>query len=329
MKMNTYTIKIILFFIIFIYILLDEKEKGKRIILDVKLPFKHSKKDFENTTFGILIREHCDSCGLFSYYIKFLGCIVDIILNGEIPIIDMQTYGNLYNGFKDNSSINPWELFFNQVQGYNLNEVKKYGKKLNYYICPSDIRAPNREFFNNDFLIKFWHDMHKLYMTIKSNIVKEADTIMKKYFKKDKNILGALIRGTDFVSAKPKSHPIPPKPELLIKDLNKMDKLYNYSYFFLSTEDAIIRKKFIKIFGTKLKYLKYKKDIHYDYKNKKFLYNNDKVVGNIKFVKIYILNIIILSKCLDIITCRTNGSVGIFIFTEGFRNSKIYYLGNY
>ena len=38
---------------------------------------------------------------------------------------------------------------------------------------------------------------------------------------------------------------------------------------------------------------------------------------------------IILSKCIDILAARTNGSMAVFIFTEGFRNTKIYNLGKY
>lgn len=46
-------------------------------------------------------------------------------------------------------------------------------------------------------------------------------------------------------------------------------------------------------------------------------------------MKIYLINIIILSKCLDIISARTSGSIGAFIFSEGFRNIKVYFLGEY
>ena len=51
--------------------------------------------------------------------------------------------------------------------------------------------------------------------------------------------------------------------------------------------------------------------------------------GNLKYMKIYLFNIIILSKCIDIISARTSGSMGIFILSNGFRNAKVYYLGTY
>ena len=72
-----------------------------------------------------------------------------------------------------------------------------------------------------------------------------------------------------------------------------------------------------------------KKYCNYDYSGKKFLGFNENIKGNIEFNKIYLLNIIILSKCLDIATARCSGTAGIFILTDGFRNIKIYDLGVY
>lgn len=56
---------------------------------------------------------------------------------------------------------------------------------------------------------------------------------------------------------------------------------------------------------------------------------NENIKGNIEYMKIYLINIIILSKCKDIITPRTSGSIAAFIFSKGFRNTKVYYLGTY
>ena len=42
-----------------------------------------------------------------------------------------------------------------------------------------------------------------------------------------------------------------------------------------------------------------------------------------------ILNIIILSKCIDIICAQTSGSIGAFVLKNGYRFSKVYYLGYY
>ena len=68
----------------------------------------------------------------------------------------------------------------------------------------------------------------------------------------------------------------------------------------------------------KLKYLIYKKNIDYNYSNKNYLLYNKNILGNLEYSKIYLLNMIIL-KCIDIISSRTSGANGIFIFKNGFR----------
>jgi hypothetical protein len=331
MIIKKYFIKLIslsFFFYFFYYlkILIKFSKINNEIINNNTVNFK---LDYESKNFAILKRESCYECGLFSYYKLFLGCALKHLTQGEIPIIDMQTDKNMYNGFNPNSTKNPWESFFTQIGGYSLNNVKKYAKKKKYYICHSNIECPDRDIFFNQVLINFWHNIAKIYMKIKEHILNEANNIIISLFKGNKNVLGILMRGTDFITTRPWNHPIPPKIEIVMEDIREMDKKNKYKYYFLSTEDDIIRKKFIKQYRNKLKYLKYKEDLKYNYKNKKLLIDDNKIVGNLEFAKIYLLNIIILSKCIDILAARTNGSMGVFILTEGFRNTKIYNLGNY
>lgn len=72
-----------------------------------------------------------------------------------------------------------------------------------------------------------------------------------------------------------------------------------------------------------------KKKINYNYKLGQNIMLNIEINGNLEYAKNYLINIIILSKCLDIIAARGSGSTGIFILTNGFRNSLIYNLGEY
>ena len=56
-------------------------------------------------------------------------------------------------------------------------------------------------------------------------------------------------------------------------------------------------------------------------------YNSN--VKGLNYSKIYLINMIILSKCIDILSANTSGSIGVFILSEGFRYSKVYNLGKY
>ena len=286
--------------------------------------------DYNNNSFAIIRRPDCRSCGLFSYFIIYLGCINECISLGYIPIIDLVSFPNIFN--KMNSSIstfNPWEYFFHQPFGYTLEKVKKRAKKIYNYKCSSKKFRPDSNIFYNIALMNFWHNIAKIYVPIKSEILIEAKKIIHRFFKYSKNILGILVRGTDYLAIRPKNHSIPPKPEVVINDIKQLNKKYNYNFFFISTEDDTLREIFIKEFNFKIKYLTYNKKINYNYEKPKLLAYNENILGNIEYSKVYLLNMIILTKCIDIIAAKTSGSIGVFILSNGFRYSKIYELGKY
>lgn len=285
--------------------------------------------DYENYNFAI-IRDYCYICGLISFYIHYLGCINTYISKGYIPIIDL-SFPNIMNGFNSSLNLgNPWEFFFNQPFGYSLANIIKKAKNIKYFKCiiPYTINEIHN-IYNNKFTLEFYHSLSNRYLSIKNDIIKEANIIKKKLFKKSNNILGVLARGTDYIAKRPKFHPIPPKTNMIFKDIEIFDKTYNYNFIFLTTEDDIIRTEFINKFGSKLKIYNVYKNIRYDYKNPELLCRNKIINGNIKYMKVYLINIIILSKCTDIISARTGGAIGTFIFTDGFRNIKVYNLGYY
>jgi hypothetical protein len=200
--------------------------------------------------------------------------------------------------------------------------------KINYFECTPKINRPSEAIFFNKILVDYWHNIQEHYSSINIEILKEANMIRRHLFKGSNNVLGLLIRGTDYIARKPRNHPIPPTPTMFIKDLDKIKNNYKYDWFFLSTEDDKIREIFIKQYGYKLKYLIYKK-LKYDYNKKQFLIFSANIQNNIQYIKIYILNIIVLSKCIDIMTAQTSGSIGVFILSDGFRFNKVYNLGKY
>jgi hypothetical protein len=250
-------------------------------------------------------------------------------MQGFIPVIDIKSFPNIINGF-NTSNQNYWELFFDQPFGYTLEEVKKKAKYIKHVIChdcrprPDDKSMPYDEVRKN-----FWHNFANKYLPIKKEIINLSNHIMYKLFKNSKNILGVLTRGTDYVAKRPRNHPIPPNIRVLIHDVKEMDDKYKYNYIFFSTEDDIIRDNFTKSFSNKVKQIRFNTKINYNYSSNNYFGYNKNIQGNIEFNKIYLINIIILSKCLDIVTARCSGSAGVFILTKGFRHMKIYNLGVY
>lgn len=136
-------------------------------------------------------------------------------------------------------------------------------------------------------------------------------TTKKRLFNGSSNVLGILARGTDYISKKPRKHPISPTVKLMFEDIKKMKESWNYDYFFLTTEDEIIKRKFINEFKGKLK--TFGNTININYKKKGLLCYNSKISGNIEYMINYLINILILANCIDIITARTGGAIGAFI----------------
>lgn len=331
-KIQFFIFLLYIFIIIFSFcyknIILEKEKNIKRNINDFKQKNNSKINNYYNLTFAIIKCERFSETGLFCLFKFYLYSLIKYLNNGFIPIIDLSSFPNIYNGFNNETcKTNPWELFFYQPFGYTLEEVKKHAKTIHYFECDFPKHLNHRDFYLNKFLIDFYHNIAIKYIPIKDNIIKEANMISKKLFKGSNNILGILQRGTDYISLKPRNHPIPPKNEIFFKDIKLMDKKYKYDYFFLSTEDDIIRDKFIKKFKNKIKIIRRNKNIKYNYKS--LLAHNIYIKGNIDFAKNYLINIIILSNSKDIICTRTNGAIGAFILSNGFRNIKIYFLGEY
>jgi len=334
-KMNICLLKYLLLFMFIIvnFIIKYEGKNHRKTSENYHLNkyklYNQIKLDYDHNKFAI-IRNNCKHCGLFAFYKHYLGCLLTFIKKGYIPIIDLSSFPNIFNKFNITSlNNNPWEYYFNQPYEYTLENVIKKAKNIKYFECYYSFDFPRHNIYSNKNINDFWRGIALKYIPLKNEIIKEADSIIIHLFKASNNILGILARGTDYVSFKPKNHPIPPKAEIMIKDIKEMDNQNNYDWFFLTTEDDLIRLIFIKNLGYKLKYLVNKKNIKYDYKKKNFLCFNKNIRGNLDYIKIYLINIIILSKCIDIVCARTSGAIGAFILGNGFRNTKIYYLGNY
>ena len=324
---------ILIFARIFIKLKINEKKfKQEKKINKEEHSFKNQlSNNYINNSF-IILSHICEDCGLLSHYNKFLSCLSNILKEGRIPIVNLIKFPNIFNGFNESSlslEQNPWEYFFKQPFNYSLKDVKTYSKHIKEYECCVYKRPSQDIIFDNNFYRFYWNNLYNTYFPIKDEIIKEADIIKNELFQKSENVLGILLRGTDFIALRPKKHYIQPEPEIVFNDVDKFDEENNYDYYFLVTEDNIIRNKFINKYKDKLKYFKSKEAFTYEYNNKEILAYNKKINGNLQLMKNYLINIIILSKCIDIICGRTNGSVLAFIITKGFRHVKAYNFGKY
>ena len=239
---NAFLLQIIFYILIFelSYIYLKSLKFYKKFNRNKILLKPNNKLEYINKKFAIIINK-CYNCGLFSFYLNYLKCIVEVIIFGYIPVVDLFSFPNIFNKLNISSiNFNPWEIFFSQPFGYKLKDIKTKGKNIKYIDCTKLKLKIRRDIFINKVLIDFWHNMALKYIPIKNEIIKESKEISIKLFKNSNNILGILARGTDYISSRPSKHAIPPNSRIMFKDIKKLNKIYNYDYYFLSTEDDII-----------------------------------------------------------------------------------------
>ncbi len=155
--------------------------------------------------------------------------------------------------------------------------------------------------------------------------------IIKRINKLEKNLfaqptLGVFLRGTDYVTLKPKHHYIQPTIEQVILQTKKFMETYRINQIFLVTEDIKIYKEFTKVFGTKV----------IDINNNYIKYNiNDCLSYNITGDKYevglnYLTKLLLLGRCEYLVSSLTNGS--IFALTQCNQNLKekfIFDIGKY
>lgn len=201
-------LKFIFFLFLLILFIFYKLTKNINYVFSYYKFYNYNKKinlDYEKYKFAIIRRLNCLSCGLFSDYIVYLGCINKFLQDGFVPIVDLQYFNNIFNGYnKDSLNENPWEIFFYQPFYFTLNNVIKNAKNIKYFHCPSDYFRPNEYVFNNKVLNDYWYNLANIYIPLKVEIINEKNIIKTKLFKGSKNILGILVRGTDYIALKPK-----------------------------------------------------------------------------------------------------------------------------
>ena len=324
--MRLLILKLIIIFILFIFtieIFFNYNNIDNKIIPE-KFISNNSDSKF------LIIYVNYSSCGLFAFYKHYLGCSFRAFIMGYTPIIDLISFPNVFNNFNQTIlKTNPYEYYFDQPFNYTLEEVLK-SNNFEVYDCRKYGHSyPSYNIINNQITLGFWQYFAKKYMPVKIEIIKEAIFIKNKLFNLSNNILGIMTRGTDYISLKPKDHPIQPKLSVVLSDIKKLDYENKYDFYFLATEDYFIRLKFMKEFGNKIKFFNQNQNFHFNYLKKQKLCTFKGIIGNFEYMKTYLISIIILTKSIDIITSITSGTIGIFILSEGFRNQIVYDLGVY
>ena len=128
-------------------------------------------------------------------------------------------------------------------------------------------------------------------------------------------MIGLLVRGTDYLSLKPKGHDIPPTAEQAAEKLDEFLAKYGERKIFLATEDENIYAFFKNKYGDMI-YTTDNNLIH-EYSGSDYLAHETKNVNGYQFGLDYLVKMICLSECKYFIASNTCGSMFARLLNNG------------
>lgn len=276
-------------------------------------------------TFFVIRRAYC-KVGLFSYVMTNMGLVDYALKKGYIPVIDMQNCKNTYLEDDKVGKENAWEYFFKQPCGYGLEDIKNAQNViLSNGLITSETIYPDFRIMEDKGMFTYWHELFQKYFKISDEILGEYEKLRRELLGEGK-ILGILARGTDYVSSKPKGHPIQPTAEQIYEKAREVAENYSCNQVYLATEDADIYDKLKKAFGKMLTAPDTKR-----YTTKENQNINDLEAKEDKYLKgkEYLLSMMILSGCDCFVAGNVGGTHGAMLMSRGYEYSYIFNLGKY
>lgn len=280
---------------------------------------------YPDKTFFVIRRAYC-RVGLFSYVMTNMGLVDYAVKKGYIPIIDMQNSRNTYLNNDKVGKENAWEYFFKQPCGYSLKHIDNAKNViLSSGLITKKNNYPDSGIIEDKDRFVYWHDVFNKYFNITDEIITEFQELRKELLGEGK-ILGILARGTDYVSLKPKGHPVQPTAEQIIEKAREVIKAYSCDKIYLATEDADIYDKLKQTFGKTLVALDTKRyttsgeqNIN-DFREKEDNYLNGKE---------YLMSMMLLADCDCFVAGNVGGTYGALLMSKGYEYSYIFNLGQY
>ena len=165
-----------------------------------------------------IIRRPYPGVGLFSNFLVFAGHIRYALTKGWLPVVDMQNYPNAYLAPEKLGKENAWEYYFEQPLRIGLEQAYK-GENVILSKGDSPVPIPPLNsmsvYDNKDIGLVEWRMLVKMgLLRVKEELLKEILAIRDKLFVPKDRVLGVHLRGTDYITAKMKDHPIPSPPSM-------------------------------------------------------------------------------------------------------------------
>ncbi len=292
--------------------------------LQIKIKQLNQKAKDNNPTCYVIRRDN-KTIGLMTHICLYLAHIEYAVARGYIPVIDMQSFENMFLEKDEVGKINSWEFYFNQPF-FRLDEIKNNIIYSSPRIAP--LSPDMQSVLNEDESLK-WKILYKNFIRFNN----QTNTYIQQEYSnliKGKKVLGVLYRGTDYKKLIPKNHPITPD---ITDFINKIKVLINewgdFDYIYVATEEKSSMEKIKIAFPGKIIENKrvYYDDFENDYlANAHFNRDKDKYWKGLE----YLSSIYLLSRCNSFIGVLCGGTYAVnFMKEDDFEHKYFFYKGLY
>jgi len=237
---------------------------------------------------------------------NILGLVIYCLYLGYIPIIQIN---------EDDENAFSWDWYFKQpLEDYTSTVKIKSYKALNKrsvgFSCQWIFEQSGVDYAR-------WHFIYKNLVLINDKTKEYIENENTKLGGVD-TVLGVLMRGTDYISLKPKGHPIQPEIDEVIEKAQDIMINNNYRAIYMATEDETYFNAFEKKFGVD-KVLSNER-VYY---NKKYIPGDligrvhfDRENDNYKKGLEYLSSIVLLSKCKSLLAGNCGGTKFALLYSE-------------
>ena len=280
---------------------------------------------YPDKTFFVVRRAYC-KVGLFSHVMTNMGLVDYAIKQGYIPVIDMQNGKNTYLEDEKVGKENAWEYYFEQPCGYTLEDIRDARNIiLSDGLITEKNNYPDFRITEDEELLAYWKGVFRKYFRVSEEILQEFSQ-RRKAIGENTKLLGILARGTDYVSSRPKGHPIQPTPEQIIEKAGEILRKYGCGKIYLATEDAGIYDKLKEAFGE----LVVAPDVQrYTTAGSQNINDLGKEQGKYAKGREYLISMLLLADCDCLAAGNVGGTHGVLLMNKGYQYRYIFDLGRY
>ena len=199
----------------------------------------HDKKFF-------VIDGYYNKLGLFTIFSKIVTCAKYVKAKGMVPVVRLTMSGNSF--YSDFEGDDIWSKFFNQPEGYTLEEVIH---SANVYFSPGfyngSVQSTIMENISEDAVLSWSCGEYN------DAMIRYIEEKKESYLPYPDRTLEVLARGTDFVNTHLKNHPVHATKEMMADKIDELMSTWDgLEYIYIATEDLSYVEYFRNRFGDKV-----------------------------------------------------------------------------